>query len=124
MPYTEHVMRRVWKPTHNGPLEGATHTGLAGTPGGGPHIRIELVLAEGRIQQARYGSNGCPASIACAHLVCELIEGRDQEFAHKLEPGDLISMLGGLPDVKRPKADLAIQALRKALDSQGCGKLS
>nr|WP_309698013.1 iron-sulfur cluster assembly scaffold protein [Armatimonas sp.] len=100
-----HAPRRV------GPLEGATHTGTAGTPGGGPYVVLWFVVSGERIDRAAYKTFGCPAAIASASMVAELVEGRLVEAALMLTESELIQALGGLPEGKEHCPKLAVQAL-------------
>ena len=104
-----HAPRRV------GPLEGATHTGTAGTPGGGPYVVLWFVVSGERIDRAAYRTFGCPAAIASASMVAELVEGRLVEAALMLTESELIQALGGLPEGKEHCPKLAVQALVAAL---------
>jgi NifU-like protein involved in Fe-S cluster formation len=108
----EHVQR----PRNAGPLTGATHTGLSGSPGEGPHVKIWLVIERGKILRASYDTHGCPSSIAAASMLAQILIGRDVEKAKFLTEGDLLLILGGLPEGKERFAGMAIEALRMALE--------
>jgi len=113
---TEHVQR----PRNNGgPLEGASAVGRFGSEGGGPYLTIWLRVEGNTIVSAAYETYGCPAAIACGSMATELIKGRTLEQARLLEPDDLITVLGGLPEGKGECAQMAIVALRDALDKIG-----
>ena len=101
-----------------GPLEGATSVGRYGSEGGGPHMTLWLEVEGGKIKRAAYKSNGCPASMACGSMTCEIVRGRTVEEALRLGPEDLIVILGGLPEGKGECAHHAIIALRAALNNR------
>ena len=104
-----HQLRRV------GPLEGATHTGTAGTPGEGPYV-VLWVRVEGEIIcAAAYKTFGCPAAIASASVLAELVEGKRVAEALAIDEGALTQALGGLPEGKDHCPRLAIEALGQAL---------
>ena len=106
-----HAPRRV------GPLEGATHTGTAGTPGEGPYVVLWLQVEGEKVLGAAYKTFGCPASIASASMVAELVEGLDVSEALAINEATLTQALGGLPEGKDHCPRLAIEALRRALSS-------
>lgn len=103
----------VARPRNAGELPEATHVGTGGSPGGGPYVRIWLLVEEGKILKANYETNGCPSSIAAASALCELAIGRDVEKMKLVEARDLILFLGGLPEGKEYYADLATIALQQ-----------
>jgi nitrogen fixation NifU-like protein len=101
-----------------GPPPGANRKGIAGTPGDGPFIAIYLVVEEGRVKSGGYHTYACPAAIACASLTVEFVYGNEVSRAAELTPQDLVSGLGGLPEGKQDRAELAIEALKAALESE------
>ena len=63
----------------------------------------------------RYETYGCPSAIASGSWVTEWAKGKTREQAQRLEPGELMLMLGGLPLGKEHAPQLAVTALRSAL---------
>ena len=106
-----HSPRRV------GPLEGATHTGTAGTPGEGPYVVLWLRIEGERILAAAYKTFGCPAAIASASMLAEMVEGRLVAEAICLDEMTLTKALGGLPEGKDHCPRLAIEALSHVLEA-------
>jgi len=94
----------------------ADKVGLAGVPGDGPFVKLWFKTDEDTILKATYDTNGCPSSIGCASSLCELCVGRKMEKMLLLEPRELELFLGGLPEGKGYYAELAISALRDALE--------
>ena len=74
-----------------------------------------FVVSGERIDRAAYRTFGCPAAIASASMVAELVEGRLVEAALMLTESELIQALGGLPEGKEHCPKLAVQALVAAL---------
>ena len=115
----------VYSPRNVGPLEGATHEGVAWAPwlipGDGPYIRLWLDIdpLKSVIVRAAYAANGCPSSIACGSMAAQILVGRSIEQATSMTAQDLMVLLGGLAEGKEYCAELAITALRTALDSIG-----
>jgi NifU-like protein involved in Fe-S cluster formation len=114
-PFNEKVMDHVHRPRNSGPLEDATAVGCSGIPGEGRYIKLYLVVVDDTIEQAAYECNGCPASIASASVVCEVVTGRETSIVEILEANDILVMLGGLPDGKEELPQMALDALRQAV---------
>lgn len=112
-----HAAAHVHSPRNAGPLQGATHIGIGGTPGEGPYVRLWLLISDGIIQKASYECNGCPSSIAASSVAAQLLTGRQIGKAKLLESKDLLLILGGLPEGKDYYADLAVEALQNALST-------
>ena len=116
MVFSERVQDHITRPRNCGEMLDANLVGLAGVPGDGPHVKLWFKTDDKRILKASYNTNGCPSSIACASAVCELATGREMEKMKLLDATDLVTFLGGLPEGKGYYADLAITALKSALE--------
>jgi len=104
----------VQRPRNLGPLPDAQY-GVSGEPGEGPWVEIWVRLDGSLIVNAAYRTHGCPSSIASASMVCDLIRGRPVELALRLEPGDLLTLLGELPPGKSHFARMAVEAMNMAV---------
>lgn len=89
--------------------------GTSGDPGGGPYITLRLTEESGRILKVDFDTNGCPAAQAAACGLAAFAKGRTLEQLSRLETADLILMIGGLPDGKGHYAQMAVEAVQKAL---------
>jgi len=114
--YSPIVLDHFHNPRNVGPLDGATHSGTAGSPGDGPHMIIELEVSDGMICGAAYQTYGCPAAVACGSIVAQIVQGRSVDTAAKITAEDVILLLGGLPEGKHHLAALCTSALTKALE--------
>lgn len=101
-----------------GPLEGATHQGVAGVPGEGPYMILTLRIDGDTILEAAYQTYGCPAAMASGSITAQILKGRTVAQAFAVEPKDIHLLLGGLPEGKGHCADLAVEALNDALRSK------
>lgn len=113
--FTENVMDHVVNPRNVGELPAPTGVGSSGVPGEGPYTTIYVLVTDRIVQKATYQCNGCPAAIACASLVCQLVCGKPLEYVGQITKEDVIILLGGLPEGKEDKADMAVEALRRAV---------
>lgn len=113
--YSEKVRQLVAELPNRGELAGATHAGEAENPFCGDEIRLELKISDGVVCQAAFRGQGCPAALAGAAAVTEMVEGRSPSAAAAIGPDELLDYLGGLPKHKRHGAEMAVEALRRAL---------
>lgn len=74
-------------------------------------LRIESDL----ITAVAYRTFGCPAAIASASIMCELVEGKAPVTVLALTEDDLVLALDGLPEGKGHCPTLAVTALHHAL---------
>lgn len=78
-------------------------------------VRIQLNLKEGRINEIRFMTNGCGATLACGSIVTELARGKTLAEAMGIRGSDVAEAFGGLPREHTHCAELAANALRDAL---------
>lgn len=114
--YSERVRKLIAELPNRGGLENPTHSGTAENPICGDLVRIHLVLVEGHVEVVRFQASGCPATIASAAAITEMVEGQDLAFCQALVLNDLLDNLGSLPSARRHGAEVALQALRSAVD--------
>lgn len=122
MPYSAAFKDHIANPRHGGELPNANAIAEETNPVCGDRLRLSLSVRGGRIVAARFLAYGCPPTLACGSYLAELITGQLVEEAMRLTRKDLIGGLGGLPARKHHAAALAIETLRKALES-GCSHL-
>src|SRR6266700_8031555 len=95
--YNETVLRLFQNARNAGDLQDASATGQAGIQGQGPFMLIHLKASDGTITEASYETYGCPAAHACGSWVAQWVVDRTPEVILKLDAGDLIRQVGGLP---------------------------
>lgn len=115
--YSERVRRLVATLPNRGSLADPSHTAKGVNPVCGDSVCFQLRVEDGRVLICRFTADGCPGAVAAAAAVTELVEGWSVEDCGKLEVEALLEDLGGLPPHKRHGADLAIEVLRRALES-------
>lgn len=113
--YTKVVQDHFSVPRNVGPLDAATHRGVGGQPGNGPYVVLWLQVAESTVIAAAYQTYGCPAAIASASALAELVTGLPLSEVSELTPVAVIEALEGLPEGKEHCPRLAIDALQNAL---------
>src|SRR5688572_27638862 len=112
---TPAINQHAANPTTVGPLEGATHQGVAGIPGEGPYMILTLSIEGDMIIDAAYQTYGCPAAMASGSITASILKGRTVQQALTVTAKDIDLLLGGLPEGKGHCADLAVTALQTAL---------
>lgn len=89
--------------------------GAAGGAACGDLVRISLVLEGSRIGRVTFETEGCSAMRAAGAAVTEMVEGAEVLAAARVSPEDVSEELGGLTPQGWHAADLATDALHRAL---------
>jgi tRNA-specific 2-thiouridylase len=103
--------------SRRGPAPDGAHSGSAGGAPCGDLVRVSLLIREGRIAQVTHEAEGCAVSRAAAAATGELVEGAGVLEAAALGPADVAAELGGLAASHRHAAELAADALHRALSA-------
>src|ERR687892_2691226 len=98
-----------------GALAGSPHSGAAGGAACGDLVRVTVRVEEDMVVEAGFDAEGCGAARAAGSAVVELVEGRPFLEAARVTPDDGAGALGGLIPPKRHAAELAADALHRAL---------
>ncbi len=113
--YSDTVLDHFERPRNNGVLEGANAVGYMTNPVCGDTLLLMLRVHDGRIQDVRWQSDGCAASIAASSLLSELVREKSLGEADALSREAIVEALGGLPTSKLHASVLAADALHHAL---------
>jgi tRNA-specific 2-thiouridylase len=89
--------------------------GTAGTAACGDSVKVRVVLDGERIADAGFDATGCGATHAAGSAAVELVRGRSLLEAAKVSVHDVADELGGLSPGKMHAAELAADALHRAL---------
>jgi tRNA-specific 2-thiouridylase len=103
------------EPHARGPVPGGAVVGSAGGHVCGDLVRIAVRSAEGAIAEITFDAEGCGATVAAASACAFLADGQGLLDAGRIGPEDIVEELGGLSPGKRHAADLAADALHRAL---------
>jgi tRNA-specific 2-thiouridylase len=101
--------------TRHGPPPAGAFSGAAGGAPCGDVIRVSLALERGRVSEATFDAQGCAAAIAAGAAVTAAADGAAALDAARIGPGEVERALGGLSPQGRHAADLAADALHRAL---------
>src|SRR3990170_1766233 len=113
--YSDTVLDHFERPRNSGVLDDANAVGYMTNPVCGDTLLIMLRVADGRIEDARWQSDGCAASIAASSLLSELVHGLSLAEAESITREGIVDALGGLPASKLHASVLAADALQRAL---------
>jgi nitrogen fixation NifU-like protein len=81
----------------------------------GDSIEVSLRIDTGTIADIKVLPHGCLYTLVCASAMSELAKGRKIDHALELEPRDVASALGGLPEDHLHCARLAVNTLGEAI---------
>lgn len=101
--------------TRVGPPRPGAFTGAAGGAACGDLSRISLVLDDGRVAAVTFDAEGCGATFAATAAVAEMVDGASAIEAARVGTDEVDAALGGLMPAKRHAAQLAADALHRAL---------
>ncbi|HEY6780420.1 MAG TPA: tRNA 2-thiouridine(34) synthase MnmA [Thermoleophilaceae bacterium] len=109
--FEEHLQR----PRGQGVLPDWPHAGAAGGAACGDLVRIAVRVEDDRVVQAGFDASGCGAALAAGSAVVALVEGAAFLDAARVNADSIATELGGLIPAKRHAAELAADALHRAL---------
>ena len=89
--------------------------GCAGSPGGGPYVILRLTVEGERVIATDFETNGCPAAQVAACGLATFAKGRTLLQLSKLEPLDLLLLIGSLPEGMGFYADMAVDSMKIAI---------
>jgi tRNA-specific 2-thiouridylase len=92
-----------------------SYSGAAGGALCGDLVRVSIALDGGRIAAASFDAEGCSTANAAGAAVAELVESVAVLDAARVAPEDVAEALGGLSAQGRHAAELAADALHRAL---------
>ncbi|MGV1048155.1 MAG: tRNA 2-thiouridine(34) synthase MnmA [Solirubrobacterales bacterium] len=110
--------------SRRGPAADGAFTGAAGGAACGDLSRISFTVDGGQIDSVSFDAEGCGATLAATAAVAETIDGAPILDAARLSIDDVESLLGGLSPAKRHAAQLATDALHRALSTAAASNVS
>ncbi len=109
----EAVYQRWRNPLYMGVLAGYDAT--ASVRGNcGDAMQIYLKFKENRVDKASFQTDGCGPSVVAASYAAELALGRTLEELFEIDPGRILTAVGGLPEDHEHCAFLATETLHAA----------
>ncbi|HEY6730697.1 MAG TPA: tRNA 2-thiouridine(34) synthase MnmA [Solirubrobacterales bacterium] len=107
-----------------GPVSNGAFTGAAGGAACGDLSRISFAVTDGRIGAVSVDTEGCGATKAATAAVAELIDDEPVLAAALIDIDTVDAAIGGLTPAKRHAAQLATDALHRALQGVASSSLN
>jgi tRNA-uridine 2-sulfurtransferase len=98
-----------------GPVRDGAFTGAAGGAACGDLSRVSLLVENGIVSAVTFGAEGCGATRAATAAVAEMVDGGPVLEAARIGIDEVDGAIGGLTPAKRHAAQLAADALHRAL---------
>jgi nitrogen fixation NifU-like protein len=115
MSYSEKVLDHFQNPRNVGELTQPDAEARLEHPVCGDIMKLAVKLSGDRIDEVRFRTRGCVASIAAGSCLTELIKGRSVSEARKVKREQLVEAMGGLPNASIHASHLAMDALAAVL---------
>ena len=111
--YREVILDHYQNPRNYGTLEPADISYEEDNPVCGDHIRLDLRLKDGRVDEVRFFGHGCAISQASASMLTEAIQGKTLEELKAFSKDDVLDLLGiPLGPVRMKCALLSLKVLK------------
>jgi len=114
--YPEKAIDYYIRKLNVGVIEGAeavdSFTGLCGDS-----MKVYLKVEDGVIKDAKFQAIGCAGAFASGSALTEMVKGKTLKEAKKMTEQDVIRELEGLPGPKLHCARLAVDSLKKSVES-------
>jgi nitrogen fixation protein NifU and related proteins len=114
--YSPIVLDHFQHPRNLGDLADPDAVAEVENPACGDRTRLAIRIRDGRVAEARFRTEGCPAAIAASSMTTELILGRTLEEAGTLRDQDVTRALGGLPRNKQHCSVLAEDVIQAVIE--------
>jgi len=117
--YSEDVVQECLHPQNVGRMarpdvSAVVHGGCGDT------MEFFLRMADGRIAELTFLTDGCGPTVACGSKLTSMARGMPLDQALQLTADDLLQALGGLPEENIHCAQLAVNTLRGVISEYAC----
>jgi len=114
--YREHILELYKSPRNIGLIKNPTYEHTEYNSTCGDEIKIQLLIKDGKIQDAKFSGSGCVISIVASSMLTDKLKGLNVEKAKGLTPENLMELLKIKITPARIKcALLPLEAVKKAL---------
>ena len=118
MAYSDKVIEHYEKPRNIGSMDSTSlsvGTGLVGAPECGDVMKLQIMVEEDKIIDAKFKTFGCGSAIASSSLATEWGKGKSLDEAQSIKNTDIVEELS-LPPVKIHCSVLAEDAIKSAIN--------
>jgi len=113
--YSERTLEEAYNPKNVGVLDDPDGYGRITGPCGDT-MQIHLKVADGKIVDCKFITDGCGPSTASGSAVTEMAKGKTIEDALLIQDKDILAVLDGLPEESIHCPVLAVNTLRAAIE--------
>jgi len=113
--YSQLVFDHFFNPRNNGFIEDANGIAEIGDPDCGDHLKVFLKIENDMVRDIKFQIKGCPAAIACASAMTELVMGKPVLEALQVSDDQIIEHIDGLPEFKIHCSALGASGFRMAV---------
>jgi nitrogen fixation NifU-like protein len=113
--YSPQLLDHFEHPRNAGELPDADAQVRVENPACGDILELAIKMNAGRISEIRFRAKGCVPGMACASAITELAKGKSRQEASAIGKAEVVKAVGGVPPASGHAAQLAIDALRAAL---------
>ena len=113
--YSDKVMDHFKNPRNYGTIKNADGIGEIGEPECGDHMKVYIKVENNIVKEIKYQILGCPAAIACASAMTELVMGKSLNDAILISDDDIVDYIDGLPEFKVHCSALGASGFRVAV---------
>jgi nitrogen fixation NifU-like protein len=113
--YSQLVFDHFFNPRNNGFIEDANGIAEIGDPDCGDHLKVFLKIENDMVRDIKFQIKGCPAAIACASAMTELVMGKPIQEAMQVSDDQIIDHIDGLPEFKIHCSTLGASGFRLAV---------
>jgi Fe-S cluster assembly scaffold IscU len=117
MAYSDKVLDHYNNPRNVGSLDKSSKsvgTGIVGAPECGDVMKLQILVEDGKIVDAKFKTYGCGSAIASSSLATQWLKGKKIGEANKINNGQIVEELS-LPPVKIHCSILAEDAIKAAI---------
>jgi len=112
--YPEHIVALAKSPRHFGRMNDPTSAASIKGPCG-DEMEFYLVIKDRIIEEVKFYTEGCIATIVCGSMSAQLVLGKSIDEALGISPKDVIEALNGLPEEHCHCSILAVSTLYRAI---------
>lgn len=110
-------MDHFQNPRNAGDMENPDGVGTVGNPTCGDVMTLYIKVQDEVITDIKFKTFGCGAAIASSSFTTELVKGKTIDQALSYTRQDVSDGLGGLPAIKMHCSNLALDALKAAIEN-------
>jgi len=113
--FSQTILDHFQRPHNTGDLLDASARISVTNPVCGDVLQLSVRLSGGRIEAARFKTQGCVAAIAASSVLTDLLMGKTVEDARGITAQQISEELGGLPPATFHAAQLCVDAISAIL---------